>query len=101
MEETIVTEITRRLAELAMEFAKLVERTVEEPRLRQAIDELVAAKRAGGEMDEGPRVPAIGDFIQLEIARFETIAANLPKQETATEPVNQLFRATLDEVWRG
>lgn len=89
------------LGPVPMEFSKLVERTVDEPQLRYAIDELVTAKRAGVEMDDGPRIPAISDFIEREILRFENLAANMPKQETSIAALNLLFRTTLDEVWRG
>ncbi len=89
------------LGPVPMEFSKLVERAVDDAPLRQAIDELVTAKRAAVEMDEGPRIPIISDFIDREIIRFENLAANLPKQETSIDALNRLFRTTLEEVWRG
>lgn len=89
------------LGPVPMEFAKLVEPTVEDAALRQAIDALVTAKRAGVEMDEGPRIPIISDFIAREIVRFESLAAHMAKQETSIAPLNQLFRAMLHEVWDG
>jgi len=88
------------LGPVPMEFSKLVDGTVDDRPLRQAIDELVTAKRAGVEMDDGPRIPIISDFIDREISRFDNLAATMPKQETAIVALNQLFRATLDEVWQ-
>lgn len=88
------------LGPVPMEFAKLVEQTLDDRPLRQAVDGLVVAKRAGVEMDEGPRIPIISDFTDREIARFENLAAALPKQETPSAALNQLFRATLNEVWK-
>jgi hypothetical protein len=82
-----------------MEFSKLVENTVTDAPLREAIDELVSAKRAAVEMDRGPRIPIISDFIEEEIKRFENIAASLPKQDTSNRALNELFRKTLMEVW--
>jgi predicted nucleotidyltransferase len=82
-----------------MEFSKLVEATVTDEQLRRAIDELVVAKRAAVEMDRGPRIPVISDFIDEEIKRFESIATNLPKQDTSNDALNELFRNTLREVW--
>lgn len=88
------------LGPVPMEFSKLVEKTVAEPRLREAIDDLIRAKRAGVEMDRGPRIAEISDFIDAEITRFEQVAATLPKQESSVEPLNELFRHTLTEVWQ-
>ena len=88
------------LGPVPMEFAKLAEQTVNEPELRRAIDELVMAKRAAVEMDKGPRIPIISDYIDREIARFENISANLPKQECSSDALNELFRSALTEVWQ-
>ena len=88
------------LGPVPMEFSKLLERTVGNLQLRQAIDDLVSAKRVGVEMDQGPRIPVISNFIEEEIIRFENIVADLRKQETSIEALNQLFRNTLEEVWR-
>src|SRR6266498_1519137 len=87
------------LGPVPMEFSKLVEKTVTDAQLRQAIDDLVSAKRAAVEMDRGPRISVISDFIEEEIKRFENIAASLPKQDTSSRALNELFRNTLTEVW--
>jgi uncharacterized protein len=92
--------IERELGPVPMEFSKLVEATVTDEQLRCAINDLVVAKRAAVEMDRRPRIPAISDFIEEEIKRFEGIATNLPKQDTSNDSLNQLFRNTLTEVWR-
>lgn len=91
--------IDLELGPVPMEFSKLVEQTVIDSDLRQAIDALVVAKRAAVEMDRGPRIAVISDFIEAEIVRFEQILANLPKQDTAIDALNELFRSTLTEVW--
>ena len=91
--------IELELGPVPMEFAKLVEKTVTDERLRWAIDDLVTAKRAALEMDRGPRIPVISDFIEEEIKRFENIAASVPKQDMSSRALNELFRTTLTEVW--
>jgi len=91
--------IERELGPVPMEFSKLVERTVDDEELKRAIDNLVAAKRAAVEMDRGPRIDVISDFIEKEIERFGSVSANLAKQETSTDALNILFRNTLEEVW--
>ena len=91
--------IERRLGPVPMEFSKLVVGTVTESALRQAIDDLVSAKRAAVEMDRGPRIAVISDFVEAEMLRFEMISAKLPKQNAAIGALNELFRSTLTEVW--
>jgi uncharacterized protein len=91
--------IERELGPVPMEFSKLVEATVTGEPLRRAIGDLVVAKRAAVEMDRGPRIPVVSDFIEAEIKRFESIATNLPKQDTSNDALNELFRNTLTEVW--
>jgi predicted nucleotidyltransferase len=88
------------LGPVPMEFSKLVERTVTNSQLRQAIDDLVTAKRAAVEMDQGPRIPVISNFIGEEMIRFENIVADFRKEEISIDALNQLFRNTLEEVWR-
>ncbi|HUR72244.1 MAG TPA: nucleotidyltransferase domain-containing protein [Candidatus Limnocylindrales bacterium] len=63
------------LGPVPMEFLKLVDRTITDTPLRQAIDDLVIAKRAGVEMDDGPPISIISDFIEREMPRLK---ASLP-----------------------
>lgn len=91
--------IDRGLGPVPIEFQKLVEATVPDPALRRAIDDLVSAKRAGAELDRGPRIPAVSDFIEREMARLEQTASDRPSTAPPTEALNELFRGTLDEVW--
>jgi RNA repair pathway DNA polymerase beta family len=59
-----------------IEFARLLDASTPGAALCRAIDELVTAKVAGNELDEGPRIPIISEFIEREMARFETREAN-------------------------
>lgn len=88
------------LGPVPMEFCKLAEQTVDKAELRAAIDDRVTAKRAAVEMDKGPRIPIISDYIDREIVRFENISATLPKHESSSDALNELFRRTLTAVWR-
>ena len=51
------------------------------------------------ELAEGPRQPAIHAFVTAEMDRLEAVAAGLPKSPPDPEPLNELFRQTLREVW--
>jgi predicted nucleotidyltransferase len=91
--------IERGLGPVPIEFGRLLEATVTDPRVRQAIDELLEAKRAGAELDRGPAIPELGGFIAMEMARLEGTAAERPTSAPAVEQLDALFRDTLAEVW--
>lgn len=92
--------LERGYGAVPMEFKTLVEKLVTDSALRLAIDELVAAKRAAKEMDRGPRIPVIIEFIDQEIAKFDGVAGTLPKQDIPLNKLNDLFRFTLREPWQ-
>lgn len=81
------------------EFSRLVEETVPSRELREAIDELVAEKAAGAELDEGPRIPVLGEFIDAEIARHAETGFRRAPPMPPTEPLDELFRAELRRVY--
>jgi hypothetical protein len=82
-----------------MEFSRLVEATVEDRELRQAIDQLMARKQAGDELDRRPRIPSISEFIERELDRLERATGDLPKAQLDIERLNSLFRTVLERVW--
>lgn len=82
-----------------IEFDRLVEATVEDAALRRAIADLVEEKRAGAELDQGPRIPPIGDFIASELQRHEMSSSPPPHAAPPIEDLNDLFRDALREVW--
>ena len=92
--------IDQELGPAPIEFQKLVEATVHDADLRAALDELIAAKRAGAELDRGPRIPVISDFIKSELTRLENTASDRAEPGPQVERLNELFRSTLKEVWQ-
>jgi hypothetical protein len=56
---------------------------------------------AGAELDQGPRIPAISDFITVEITRLEQTAYGRPEAAPEIAKLNKLFRVMLDECWHG
>jgi uncharacterized protein len=91
--------IERNYGPVPIEFARLLERTLPDADLRHAVDALIAAKRAGNELDEGPRIPVISEFIDRELARFEAREADRRESPPPIDELKMLFRATLDEIW--
>jgi predicted nucleotidyltransferase len=91
--------IERGLGPVPIEFARLVEATVDELPLRHAVDELLVAKRAGAELDEGPRIPVLSSFVESELGRHESTEREKNDPTPSVERLDGLFRATLKEVW--
>ncbi len=92
--------IDQGLGPVPIEFQKLVEATVHDAKLRSTITELVAMKRTGAELDQGPRIPVISDFVESEMARLKQTVSDRPSPAPRVEGLNALFRGTLDEVWQ-
>ena len=81
------------------EFDRLVDAMVDDPRLRAAIDDLLEKKRRTPELDRGPRIEAIGGFIEAELARHESGFAIDAAPPPALEELDALFRTALQEAW--
>jgi predicted nucleotidyltransferase len=84
-----------------MEFDMLVETLIDDPALRQAVDALLARKKSGEELDRGPRIPAISEFIAREMARLDEKLIEVHPQHADPEHLNVLFRETVRSTWAG
>lgn len=78
-----------------MEFATLVEQLVPESPLQRTIAELLAEKRVGGEVDRGPRLPVLDDFIDREFLRHGRTTKVDSRPKLDVDRLNELFRETL------
>jgi len=84
-----------------VEFARLLDAQLPDGPVREEIDDLLARKKAGEELDEGPRVPLLNRFIEDELARSEVALAARPEDAgVGLEPLNELFRGVLEEAWQ-
>lgn len=85
-----------------IEFQTLVDALVpEDSELRSVIQELVARKIAGDEMDDEPRINPINEFLEERMAYYERTAPSLHAEEGGRDQqLDDLFRAALKEVWR-
>lgn len=54
-----------------MKFQLLVEKTLQDSQLKNDVYNLVERKKSGEELDFGPRIPSISDFVEAEIDRLE------------------------------
>jgi uncharacterized protein len=87
------------LGVVPMAFAELVEACLPAGELRAAISQLQAEKAAGAELDRGPRIAVISQFIESELAMREGLAGLTSAPQPPVEPLNALFRAELQRVY--
>jgi predicted nucleotidyltransferase len=92
--------IEQGLGAAPTDFNTLVQKLVSEAALRTSIERLMAAKRAGAELDQGPRIPAISDYLDREMTRWEVWEAAHQQPPVSSAPLDELFRASLAEIWR-
>jgi predicted nucleotidyltransferase len=65
--------IERQLGQVPMLFAQLVEGVLEETDVRPALEELVARKRSGEELDVEAPVEALSRFVERELTRLDAL----------------------------
>ncbi|SEO47958.1 nucleotidyltransferase domain-containing protein [Paenibacillus sp. OV219] len=84
-----------------MEFQTLVDEMLPEgSELTDTIHQLLARKIAGDELNYEPRLDVLNEYLEQEIAYFETEAQAVSSADTlAEERLNQLFRAAIAEAW--
>src|SRR5213594_3590187 len=78
--------IEQGLGPVPIEFGRLLDATVTDRDLRRAIDQLLEAKKAGAELDRGPKIPVISRFIESELTRLQVARADKPNP---APPVDQ------------
>ena len=81
-------------------FGTLLERLVTDPALYTEINTLIEQKRNGAELDRGPRIPLISEFIERELSRIETEGIKYKSHQASSNELNELFRNTLAELWQ-
>ncbi|MCP5460091.1 MAG: nucleotidyltransferase domain-containing protein [Gammaproteobacteria bacterium] len=82
-----------------MEFERLVEGTTIPDVVQREITRLLEQKRTDGEIGEGSRNAVLSEFIEAEFKRHEAAGLIRQKPYTAVQPLNAIFRETLQEVW--
>jgi hypothetical protein len=80
-------------------FGVLLHRVVAEGELKTEIEKLIVLKREGAELDYGPRVPVISDFIDAELARLEANRAKYQSAPAPYETLDRIFQDALNIVW--
>lgn len=89
--------IERGLGVVPIEFEDLVAQVVDEAELKHEIDALLVKKRAGAELDRGPRNPILSGFLETELARLRA-EAQPPAKTRDPATLDSLFVEILREV---
>lgn len=82
-----------------MEFEELVDRFLPSGPVRDQLDDLLDAKRAGSEADAGPRLEHIHAFLVAELNALRERAGEQPKPNHPADTLDQFFVDRLREVW--
>jgi predicted nucleotidyltransferase len=82
-----------------IEFGLLLDAMVEDDALRDAVDELLEAKKRGREIDAGDPIPAIDTFIRAELARLEKGPEVRPGGTLSNDRIDAIFRRSLELAW--
>jgi len=84
-----------------MEFHDLVETQISNKKLRTEIEKLLTRKQNGEELDKEPKIQIINDFLEKEIAYFKNQVKQYDQElKPGTDRLDDLFRSTLDEIWK-
>lgn len=82
------------------EFGSLVDSVLPEGLLRSEVIKLLMRKKAGDELDYGPKIKAINDFLDKQINFYDEYMKIMGKSVYQDEKLfNQVFRDALKEVW--
>ena len=85
-----------------MEFDKLLETQVTDSNLYNEIKRLLDRKKSGEELDIEPRIDVISNFLEEQMDYYKEYVKHINDKESADISVlDNLFRDTLKEVWRG
>lgn len=89
--------IEQGLGVVPMEFAILVDRIIQDRALRAAIDRLLAEKKRGEELSQGPRIPEISRFLDIQLSRLSA-QNERPASTRDSQLLDRLFVEALVET---
>lgn len=79
------------------EFSKLLDALVPSGDLRVAIDSLLKKKISGEELDTGPRIKIISEFLEFELSRLNEVKVD-SQEDNDPEVLNRIFINTLIHI---
>lgn len=84
--------IERGLGIFPTDFTVALERLITDPVLRKPIADLLEQKRLGAELDKGPRIAPISDYIESQLARWEDGRFQHDRTELPYAELDTVFR---------
>lgn len=78
-----------------MAFEDLLERLLPDGPVREAIEALLVRKRQSKEVEAGPRIAAISDFLEAEVERMQASQLALAPGRGNADRLDEFFRAAL------
>jgi len=90
--------IERGCGVVPIQFQTLVERVLDDDAVKAAVQDLIRRKRAGEELDRGPHIPVISNFLSREVDRLSALAAP-PAARTSTAELDRAFRECLIDIY--
>ena len=91
--------IERDLGVVPTLFQTVVDAVVDDQEVRAAIDQLLADKRAGKELDYGPRIPEIAQFLETELERLTNEGGGVVGNKAPWEVLNKVLRGGISTAW--
>lgn len=83
-----------------MEFQLLLDTVLTNGNLVDEIQDLLVRKKSGEELDYGPKIRSINEFLDGNIQHFDLYLKSIGKKQPAEETVfDNIFRDALREVW--
>ena len=82
-----------------LKFETLVESVVEDQALKSAIADLLEKKKNGRELDLGPKIPVINNFIEEELKRLSGEDKDRPALASDTSKLDEFFHQALAQIW--
>ena len=86
-------------ARAPVKLGTLLDRFLPDGPVREAVDQLLDAKRSGSEMGTVDPIPVIQSYIDATYAEVDACAGTQPKGTLRPEDANARFRTLLREVW--
>lgn len=81
------------------EFSKLVSNARPSVTLNAAIDELLARKMSGDELDTSTKIPVLNEFIEQMLDHYNHLSGKRPTPIADYNALDLLFRKMLQTVW--
>lgn len=81
------------------EFSKLVTDACLPVSLNTAIDQLLARKMSGDELDSAPRIPELNEFIDHMLGHYSQLSGKRPVSAVDYDALDHLFREMLQTAW--